>query len=120
MFHVSIFSNRGSIEEKGLMPGYGPSPWPEDDFPKGVYLFDNIESARKYGFGNGDPFDIWEVSIEKEGLKMDPVTKGAFYTEKAIPPSDIRIKESHLKDVTNPLKERIIYDFEKFSLEKYK
>lgn len=114
-YHISLCNNRSSIEKNGLNSS-GPTPWPEDNYEKGNYLFDNIEKARKYGFGNGDPFDIWEVDVSKYNVKNDSITKDAFLVSENINPTDIKLIETHDKDVTNPITENerpiISYDFD--------
>lgn len=107
MYHVSLSQNRISILRDGLLPGGGPTPWPEDEYPEGIYLFDNIKSARSYGFGNGDPFDIWEVSVSDYPVNDDPITKGAFYISESVSKTDIKLIEKHESDVTNPINESI-------------
>lgn len=103
MYHVSHALNRESIKELGLIPGKGPTPWPEDNYPKGIYIFDSLKLALRYGFGNGDPFDVWVISTAGYALKEDPVTRGAFYITEHVDVKDIRLFESHVKDVTNPI-----------------
>lgn len=109
MYHVSLYSNRNSIMDRGLVPGGGPTPWPEDEYPEGTYLFDNIVDARKYGFGNGDPFDIWEVKTGRYNVQDDPITRGAFFTRDKISANDIEVVETHLSDVANPIDEEDAY-----------
>lgn len=100
MYHVSLVGNHDSILKKGL-DASGPSPWPEDEYPKGTYLFDDIKIARQYGFGNSDPFEIWQVNIVNYKVQDDPITKGAFYIAEPIDKKDIKFKENHIEDVVN-------------------
>lgn len=102
-YHVSHIFNRKSITENGLVPAGGPSPWPEDVYPKGVYLFSSHKEALRYGLGNGDPFDIWKIDIDIKDLLCDPITSGAYYSPSSISTSDISLLESHETDVQNPL-----------------
>jgi len=106
MYHVSLVYNRDSIKRNGLN-ATGVTPWPEDEYPKGTYLCPTIEIARKYGFGNGDPYDIWSVDTSKYKVMPDPLTNAKFgdtyYISENINPEDIVIVESHEHDVTNPL-----------------
>ena len=104
LYHVSLFLNRDSILKNGLNAS-GISPWAEDDdeYPKGTYLWKTIEEARNYGFGNGDPFDIYVVNSSNYDIKIDNIIPEAFFIEKIIIPSDIKIIESHIHDVTNPI-----------------
>lgn len=110
MYHVSLVLNRGSIEKSGLIVSGGPTPWPEDDYPEGTYMFDNLKSARAYGFGNGDPFDVWSVSVSDYTVEDDPITRGAFYVAENIKPADISLVESHTDDVTNPAHESELFE----------
>lgn len=103
MYHVSHVINRESILKNGLDPTLGHTPWPEDKYPDGTYLFDDIKKARSYGFGNGDPFDIWEVWVWSYDFKDDPITKGAFYIEGKVSKEHIELVESHETDVTNSI-----------------
>ena len=100
MYHVSLFFNRNSILSKGLDYS-GVTLWPEDKYPSGNYLFPNIKNARKYGFENSDPFDIWEVNVEGLLLEKDPITENCFFTKSIIPKNKINLSESHINDVVN-------------------
>lgn len=106
MYHVSLVYNRESIRKNGLNAS-GVTPWPEDKYPKGTYLCTTIETARKYGFGNGDPYDIWSVDTSKYRVLSDPLSNAKFgdtyYISENINPEDISLIESHEHDVTNPI-----------------
>lgn len=102
MYHASLWLNRNSILTNGLNHS-GISPWEGEDYPKGTYLYNDIQKTRNYGFGNGDPFDIWEVDTSSYNIKDDPITKGAFFISEPISKNDIRLIESHENDVTNPI-----------------
>lgn len=100
LYHVSHVINRKSILDKGL-DASGPTPWPEDEYPKGTYMYDDIKAARRYGFGNSDPFDIWQINTSGYDVKQDPITKEAFYIAEPIDKKDIKLKEKHEDDVVN-------------------
>lgn len=106
MYHVSLLLNRESIKNKGL-DSSGVTPWPEDEYPKGTYLCATIEVARKYGFGNGDPYDIWSVDTSKYDIQPDPLSNTNFgetyYIPEPVKPGDIELVETHEHDVTNPI-----------------
>lgn len=107
MYHVSLVYNRESIKNNGLN-ATGITPWPEDEYPKGTYLCNTVQHARKYGFGNGDPYDIWSVDTSNYIVLPDPLSNDKFgdtyYISEDISPKDIALIESHEYDVTNPIK----------------
>lgn len=100
-YHVSLCLNRESIIQNGLNFS-GISPW-EDEYPKGNYLWFSLKDAKRYGFGNGDPFDIWEVNISEYEIENDPITKNAILIKTPISTKDISLLEKHEKDVSNPI-----------------
>lgn len=106
-YHVSNVMNRKSIESKGI-DGSGVSPWDGDEdfggkYPKGNYMWKTVSDARKYGFGLGDPFDIWLCWFPGQNMRKDPVTDGAFYVRNPIPADLVALVESHEKNVSNPI-----------------
>lgn len=115
MYHISLCVNRDSILKNGLNSS-GVSPWPDDNYPSGTYFFDNISKARNYGFGNGDPFDVYQIDTSSYKVENDPITQGAFFIKETILTKDIELIEKHENDVANPMNENerqvISYDFD--------
>jgi len=115
-FHVSPDYNRESIERHGLDTSRGNPQWEQTDPSNseiaGNYLFHNISDARNHArnmasageegptdyYGDADKFDLYEVTIPNQVkdtlLQEDPILEDASMSQKPIPRSYIRRRES--------------------------
>jgi GNAT superfamily N-acetyltransferase len=102
MFHVAPVSRRAAIRLEGLRPD--ADPLNPDIEPRGVYVWDDFQTALKY-MGQGPnmyrDFDVHEVDVSDLDLQRDPWFDthypdrakdfpGGFYTTEKIPPERIR------------------------------
>jgi len=97
MYHASNFDSDISIEENGLNRSLGTKQYPNHNYPDGIYLFDNLDDAKRYAVIMLDNGDVYEVDIKGLDVQDDPEeTKNSwfegvnsYYTTDVIEPSRI-------------------------------
>lgn len=98
-YHASSGENTASIRKDGLSPDLGKKVWVDNEYPKGIYMFDSRDDALLYAVIRLEDGEVWEVDAEGIGLKEDPESMrgsyfedaNSYYTTDAIPPDRLRM-----------------------------
>jgi hypothetical protein len=98
-YHASSSDNVDSINANGLTTKLGKKQWTQNDYPLGIYMFDNKEAAQKYAVLILDDGEVWEVSVGGLLMKKDPESvegsefegETTYYTTDNIPTSKIKM-----------------------------
>ncbi len=93
-YHASYPDNSASIKKNGLNAELGKKTVPHVEYPKGIYMFDDANDAKKYAVLMLDDGDVWEIDITGIKLIKDPEDPAdthfedahSYYTIESIPP----------------------------------
>lgn len=101
MYHASPNEYKESILKRGLVPKMGDKQWKENNYPDGIYVFDDLEEAIKYTVLILDGGDVWQIDTTNLDLIVDPESTkdsnfeeaNSYYIKENIPKEKIQLIE---------------------------
>lgn len=98
MYHATDGSEVKSILTNGLI-SFHHKKWPDNDYPEGIYFFDNVDVALRYAVLICTDGEVLEVDVTGFDVRKDPEPTEnsnfedaeSFYTEDNIPASRIKL-----------------------------
>lgn len=97
MYHATDGVNVQSILKDGLLVS-DKKRWSQNEYPKGIYLFNDRDSALRYAVLYCDDGEVLQINVQNINLKKDPEStigshfedSESFYATDNIPPEQIK------------------------------